>query len=106
MEGKALQNRLVIATGMWRDATTEPLPKLAPGDPAAQIEEFELRLVDLVCREATAATAREVADRTWDLVEHRPDDDRVKRRVVQCHETLARLSAGVQPQSGEGVRDF
>jgi hypothetical protein len=98
MEGTALQNRLVIAAGMWRDATDEPLPKLAPGDPASQIEEFELRLVDLLCREATAATAREVADRTWALVEDRSDGDRVKRRVVECHEALARLSSGLRPR--------
>ena len=98
MEGTALQNRLVIATGMWRDATHEPLPKLAPGDPATQIEEFELRLVDLLCTEATAATAREVADRTWDLVQDRPDVDPVKRRVVECHEALARLSSGVRSE--------
>lgn len=95
MEGTALQNRLVIATGMWRDATDEPLPKLAHGDPAAQIQEFELRLVDLLCRDATAATARSVADRTWDLVQDRPDSDPVKRKVVECHEALARLSSGV-----------
>src|SRR2546430_2321305 len=57
MNGKTLQNRLVIATGMWRDATDEPLPKLAPGEPAAQIEEFELRLVDMLCRDATPAPA-------------------------------------------------
>ena len=98
MEGTALHNRLVIATGMWRDATDEPLPKLAPGDPASQIEEFELRLVDLLCREATVATAREVADRTWDLVADRPDSDPVKRKVVECHEALARLSSGLRPE--------
>jgi hypothetical protein len=95
MEGKTLQNRLVIATGMWRDATDEPLPRLAPGEPAEQIQEFELRLVDVLCRDATPATAREVADRTWDLVQDRPDTDPVKRKVVECHEALARLSAGV-----------
>ncbi len=98
MEGTALQNRLVIATGMWRDATDEPLPRLAPGDPAAQIEEFELRLVELLCRDATVATARVVADRTWDLVQDRADSDPVKRRVVQCHEDLARLSSGARPE--------
>ena len=36
--------------------------------------------------------AREVADRTWDLVHDRPDSDPVKQRVVQCHESLARLT--------------
>ena len=79
---------------MWRDATDEPLPKLAPGDPADQIQEFELRLVDMLCRDATPATARDVADRTWDLVQDRPDEDPVKRKVVEAHDTLAKLSAG------------
>jgi hypothetical protein len=32
-------------------------------------------------------------NRTWDLVHDRGDDDPVKRRVVECHEALARLSA-------------
>jgi hypothetical protein len=92
--GKTLQNRLVIATGMWRDATDEPLPKLSPGEPAEQIEEFELRLVDMLCRDATPANARDVADRTWDLVQDRSDDDPVKRKVVKAHDQLAKLSAG------------
>jgi hypothetical protein len=92
--GKTLQNRLVIATGMWRDATDEPLPKLPAGEPAEQIEEFELRLVDMLCRDATPANARDVADRTWDLVQDRSDDDPVKRKVVEAHDTLAKLSAG------------
>jgi len=34
-----------------------------------------------------------VADRTWDLVHDRPDEDPVKQRVVECHEALARLTA-------------
>jgi hypothetical protein len=89
----SLRNRLVMATTLWREATDEPLPKLPKGDPAEQIQEFELRLVDLLCREATPDNAREVADKTWDLVHDRPDDDPVKRRVVECHEALARLSA-------------
>ena len=94
MTGKTLQNRLVIATGMWRDATDDPLPKLPPGEPAEQIQEFELRLVDMLCRDATPANARDVADRTWDLVQDRSDDDPVKRKVVEAHDTLAKLSAG------------
>jgi hypothetical protein len=89
----SLRNRLVMATTLWREATDEPLPKLRKGDPAEQIQEFELRLIDLLCREATPDNAREVADKTWDLVHDRPDDDPVKRRVVECHEALARLSA-------------
>jgi hypothetical protein len=93
VDPKALQNRLVIATGMWRETTDEPLPRMPPGKPAEQIEAFELMLVDLLCREATPDNAREVADRTWDLVHDRPDDDPVKRRVVECHEELARLGA-------------
>ena len=87
----SLRNRLVMATTLWREATDEPLPKLPKGDPEEQIQEFELRLVDLLCREATPENARDVADKTWDLVHDRPDDDPVKRRVEECHEELARL---------------
>jgi hypothetical protein len=87
----SLRNRLVMATTLWREATDEPLPKLPKADPAQQIQEFELRLVELLCREATPENAREVADKTWDLVHDRADDDPVKRRVEECHEELARL---------------
>ena len=78
---------------MWREATTEALPRMPPGDPTEQLAAFELKLIDMLCAQATADTARDVADKTWDLVHDRPDDDPVKRRVVQCHEALARLSA-------------
>jgi hypothetical protein len=88
-----LRNRLVMATQMWREATDEPLPRMPPGDPADQLQKFELRLVDMLCARATPETARDVADKTWDLVHARADDDVVKRRVVECHEALARLSA-------------
>jgi hypothetical protein len=88
-----LRNRLVMATQMWREATDEPLPRMAPGDPADQLQAFELKLVDMLCAKATPDTARDVADKTWDLVHDRADDDPVKRRVVECHEALARLSA-------------
>jgi hypothetical protein len=88
-----LRNRLVMATQMWREATDEPLPKMPAGNPADQLTAFELKLIDLLCAQATPKTARDVADKTWDLVHARPDDDAVKRRVVECHEALARLSA-------------
>lgn len=94
MEPDALRNRLLLATSMWRSATTEALPKMPPGDPEAQLDAFELQLVDLLCKDATAQTARNVADQTWDLVHDRPEDDPVRRKVVECHEHLARLSAG------------
>jgi hypothetical protein len=88
-----LRNRLVMATQMWKEATTEALPRMEPGNPAEQLSAFELRLVDMLCAQATAETARDIADKTWDLVHDRPDEDPVKRRVVECHEALARLSA-------------
>jgi hypothetical protein len=94
MEAASLRNRLAVAAGMWREATHEPLPKLPPGDPEEQIAQFELRLVAMLCREATSENAREVAEKTWDLVHDRPDSDQVKRRVTECHEQLARLSHG------------
>jgi len=78
---------------MWRETTHEPLPRMPPGDPAHQLEHFELTLVERLAREATPLTAPEVADRTWDLVHDRPDDDPVKQRVVEIHEDLARLRA-------------
>jgi hypothetical protein len=94
MEARSLQNRLLIATTLWREATDDPLPRLKPGHPAQQIQQLELMVVDLLCEQATAADAREVADKTWDLVYDRPDDDPVKKRVVECHERLAKLGAG------------
>jgi hypothetical protein len=93
MEARSLQNRLLIATTLWRETTQEPLPRLAPGDPADQIQQLELLVVDLLCREASRENARDVADKTWDLVHDRPDQDPVKRRVVECHERLAKLTA-------------
>ena len=93
MEARSLQNRLLIATTLWRETTEEPLPRLEPGDPPAQIQELELRVVELLCKEATKQNAREIADKTWDLVHDRPDADPVKKRVVECHERLASLSA-------------
>jgi len=92
MEARSLQNRLLIATTLWRETTEEPLPRLAPGSPDEQIRELELLVVGLLCRAATRTNARDVADKTWDLVYDRPDHDPVKRRVVECHERLASLS--------------
>ena len=96
----ALRNRLVIATSMWRESTREPLPRMPSGDPEQQLEAFELKLVEMMCEEATPETAKRVADRTWDLVHDRPDGDPVKDRVAQCHEQLARLSARL-PGAGQ-----
>jgi hypothetical protein len=94
MDPAALRNRLLIATSMWRELTEDPLPKLPPGDPVDQIEGFEIKVVELLFAEATPETARHVAEKTWDLVHDRPDDNPVKQRVVEGHEQLARLSAG------------
>ena len=101
MDAATLRNRLAIATAMWREATSEPLPRMPPGDPAKQIEAFELQLVDLLCSRATPESARDVADRTWDLVHDRDDGDPVRRRVAECHEALARLSARVRQDDGD-----
>ena len=100
MDPAALRNRLVMATSMWRETTDEPLPRMPPGEPSQQIETFELQVVELMFAEATPQTAREVADKTWDLVHDRPDDNPVKRRVVKGHEALARLAAesGAEPE--------
>ena len=64
MAARSLQNRLLVATALWREATEDPLPRLPPGEPARQIEQLELMVVDLLCREASPETARDVADKT------------------------------------------
>lgn len=92
MDPITLRNRLLVATGMWKEATGEPLPRLAPGNPADQLQSFELQLVDRLSQSATPENAREIADRTWDLVHDRPDSDPVKRRVVEVHELLAKMT--------------
>ena len=92
MDQITLRNRLLVATNMWREATGDPLPKLPPGDPADQIQSFELKIVDRLWEGATPDNAREVADRTWDLVHDREDSDPIKKRVVECHEALARMT--------------
>lgn len=93
MDQAALRNRLILATAMWKDCTREPLPRMPAGDPETQLQGFELKLVELLCGQATPESAPQVADQTWDLVHDRPDTDPVKQRVVECHEALARLSA-------------
>ena len=93
MDQHQLRNRLLVATTLWREASDDPLPKLPPGDPSAQVEAFELRVVELLCSRAEPGTARATAAKTWDLVHDRPETDPVRRRVVQCHEELARLAA-------------
>ncbi len=92
MDSVTLRNRLLVATGMWKEVTGDPLPKLPPGRPEEQVEAFELLLVDALWERATPENAREIADRTWDLVHDRPERDAVRLRVVECHEALARMS--------------
>jgi hypothetical protein len=93
MDQIQLRNRLLVATGMWRETTGgAPLPKMDPGKPEDQIQQFEITLVNRLWEQATPDSAREVADRTWDLVHDRPDSDPVKKRVVECHEALAKMT--------------
>jgi hypothetical protein len=92
MDARRLENRLAIAAGMWREALDAPLPKLSPGDPEAQVQEFETRLVDALCEQATPETAKRIAEKTWDIVHDRPDDDPLKKRVTEWHERLARMT--------------
>jgi hypothetical protein len=91
--GVELRNRLVVATNVWRDHVKEPLPRMPKGDPIDQIEAFEMQLVDKLAQDADPMTASEVAERTWDLVHDRADDDPVKMRVVEIHTELVKLGA-------------
>jgi hypothetical protein len=92
MDARRLENRLAIAAGMWRESVDEPLPKLTPGDPEAQVEEFEMKLVDALAEQATPETAKGIAEKTWDLVHDRDDDDVVKKHVTEWHERLAKMA--------------
>ena len=92
MDPRRLENRLAIAAGMWRESLDEPLPKLKPGDPEAQVDEFEIKLVDALCEQATPERAKSIAEKTWDLVHDRPDDDSLKKHVTEWHERLAKMS--------------
>jgi len=94
VDAGSLRNRLAVATSIWRDAVREPLPRMPAAEPAAQVEAFEIQLVERLAANATPGSAGEVADRTWDLVHDRPDSDPVKRRVSELHQDLARLSHG------------
>jgi hypothetical protein len=87
-----LRNRLLVATSMWKETVREPLPRMPPGDPADQLQSFELELINRLWESATPENAREIADRTWDLVHDREETDTVKQRVVECHEALARMT--------------
>ncbi len=100
MDAAAVRNRLVMATAMWREATDEPLPRMPPGDPLAQLQAFEIQVVELLFAEATPETARGIANKTWDLVHDRSDTDPVKVRVVQGHEELARRVAEAGGEQG------
>src|SRR5436305_15063158 len=92
LDPHTLRNRLLVATAMWKETVREPLPRMPPGDPAVQLSGFEIQLVDRLWESATPENAREIADRTWDLVHDRPEEDAVKKRVVECHEALARMT--------------
>ena len=92
MDQMMLRNRLLVASGMWKETLAEPLPRMEPGDPADQLQSFELKLIDRLWESATPQNAREIADRTWDLVHDREDSDPVKQRVVECHEALAKMT--------------
>ncbi|MCX6390339.1 MAG: hypothetical protein NT122_06895 [Solirubrobacterales bacterium] len=81
-EGVILRNRLAVATNVWRDHIREPLPKIPPGSPDEQIQFFEMTLVDRLAASATPSNANDVAERTWDIVHDRSDDDPVKVKVV------------------------
>lgn len=77
---------------MWKETVAEPLPRMPPGEPDQQLQSFEIQLVDKLWESATAENARDVADRTWDLVHDRDEGDPVKQRVIACHEALARIT--------------
>ena len=69
----------------------------ARATPRQQVDEFEIKLVDALCEQATPETAKGIAEKTWDLVHDRPDDDAVKKHVTEWHERLAKMSTSGLP---------
>jgi hypothetical protein len=90
----ALRNRFAMVKGAWDEHLRgEAFPSLGEGTAEQKIERLELALVDRMRDRATPETAEPTADAMWSLVHDRPDGDRVKRRVTQHHEELARLGS-------------
>jgi hypothetical protein len=88
----ALRNRFAYVKGAWdENLRGVPFPSLGEGTAEQKIERLELALVDEMRRRATPESAEQVADAMWGLVHARPDSDRVKQRVTQHHEDLAKL---------------
>jgi hypothetical protein len=96
----SLQNRLRIATNIWREASRDPFPKIPAGPPEQQVEQFELAVVEMLSGKAKPENTRDLADLSWSMVEDRPDDDPVRQRVVRLHENLAELERNRQPPAG------
>ena len=88
----SLRNRFAMVKGAWDDHLPgEPFPPLGDGTAEEKIERLELALVDEMRNRATPETAEQAADAMWGLVHSRSDSDRVKQRVTELHEELARL---------------
>jgi hypothetical protein len=89
----SLRNRFAMAKGAWDEHLRGvPFPPLGEGTAEQKIERLELALVDEMLARADPQTAEQAADAMWGIVHSRPDDDPVKQRVTEHHETLARLS--------------
>ena len=85
MDQIEMRNRLLVATGMWKEATGEPLPRMMPGDPADQIQQFEITLVNRLWESATPENAREIAATAQDLF----------NRVAKFIEHFEKIRAGL-----------
>jgi hypothetical protein len=89
----ALRNRFAMVKGAWDEHLQGvSFPNLGEGSAEEKIERLELALVDEMRRRATPETAEQAADAMWSLVHSREDDDRVKQRVTEHHQELARLA--------------
>ena len=93
MSSIQLRNRFAMIKGAWEDHLAGvPFPPLGEGTAEEKIERLELALVDELHNRAEPGTAEQAADAMWSLVHDRPDNDPVKRRVTEHHESLAKLS--------------
>ena len=86
-----LRDRLARALRLWREATDAPLPRLRADGAGEKLAAFELRVVEELVARAEPESAADVQFQLAELVEGRPSDDPVVRRVNELLPILGQL---------------
>ncbi len=84
-------DRLARTVRLWREATDRPLPRLPSGSPSEQLATLELTLMEVLVARADPRSAADVQFQLAELVEGRPSEDALRRRVEAVLPSLRRL---------------